>query len=446
MEHEPKLPDAIKSVAQKAGIILNDSSQPFVGSAQFVTAALQTAYANADYKTINTARAQASADMAPIFMGIQKFDTQYFNTMFNDDGTPYQLAISGPPNNPTGYMWIYAPPLTQNNSTTAAVTYDTVVQVGTFSSTGNILGISNSIWSSTVTLLPASLSLVISGMVIKTVRKVLSGDSADDAANAVAGQVLEDAVEEGTIDEAVSEAIVGMIIPCTAGLIVGFIVFVLTMFILKYIDKYFQLQITIYNWDPNNTWTVESDYRDNAVSDVFKKAVLLPRTGQIHMPDGTTREGVNKEVSVAIYNYQNDNKWFEGVGVAMPMSCSDGSSLQLKYVVHFGAVDNQIGLKGDPNQPLEDFYNNSGTWCPDDSTSWKTTVAGSGLPINCGTPALSGANDDMYSFDVHVGLQVLSSVQAPLPGALLAPGTTILLPGGREAKIGTLQKVQKGGK
>ena len=116
-------------------------------------------------------------------------------------------------------------------------------------------------------------------MVIKTVRKVLSGDSADDAANAVAGQVLEDAVEEGTIDEAVSEAIVGMIIPCTAGLIVGFIVFVLTMFILKYIDKYFQLQITIYNWDPNNTWTVESDYRDNAVSDVFKKAVLLPRTG-----------------------------------------------------------------------------------------------------------------------------------------------------------------------
>ena len=29
------------------------------------------------------------------------------------------------------------------------------------------------------------------------------------------------------------------------------------------------------------------------------------------MPDGTTREGVNKEVSVAIYNYQNGQSAFK---------------------------------------------------------------------------------------------------------------------------------------
>ena len=126
------------------------------------------------------------------------------------------------------------------------------------------MGIANSLFTSAYMLIPSTLSMIISGAVVKAIKNAFAGQTTDEAVADAVPDALGDAVADELIDEATSTALAELLVSATLGLFVGVIIFALTAFILNYLVKTFQLQITIYNWDLYNTWTIAiPDVRDN---------------------------------------------------------------------------------------------------------------------------------------------------------------------------------------
>lgn len=155
-----------------------------------------------------------------------------------------------------------------------------------------------------------------------------------------------------------------------------------------------------------------------------------------------------------------------GLGVALRLQTLDGNNgkpplhrvslwltlswtgFQLKYLLSY-FHDNNIGLTDGLGQSLSDYYSDNSSWQPSGTTKYNTTISNINVPISCSTPALSGASDEYYQFDVYIGLKPGSDfgkprpalpprkrLERPEPIGKPKPGTIVHLPNGGKIEVG----------
>lgn len=126
----------------------------------------------------------------------------------------------------------------------------------------------------------------------------------------------------------------------------------------------------------------------------------------------------------------------------------DISALGLKYLCPYTGL-NSIGLTGMSGVgDAEGYYKDPGTWAPGGSQNTTSSLPGYDLGLTCSTSALSGASDQFYQFDVHIGLEPQSNGSAvgqreravslekpPGKAPILKPGDTVRLPNGKTGKV-----------
>lgn len=97
---------------------------------------------------------------------------------------------------------------------------------------------------------------------------------------------------------------------------------------------------------------------------------------------------------------------------------------------------------------LQAFYANPNTWAKAGSYNFQTTISGTNTPIMCTTTDLSGRSDQLYQFDVHIGLKPDDAFKEPKPKqpvkapllkpqvpAPVAPGDKVTMPGGGQVVV-----------
>ncbi|KAJ3917308.1 hypothetical protein F5877DRAFT_80051 [Lentinula edodes] len=377
-------------------------------SSQWLDANTQNAWANNDMSTVENLKIQASQDLLPIYSNIATNGDSAWTEVEGDDGEIYYLSWTT-----NGVIWSYTP--TASNSVnkasgTTTATTDTIASIGSYSTTANFLGISMYTWSNIpTTVVSAVLALGFAFLVRPIIQTGLEIGLAA-AANLLAEGLAAAGLESAAVLVPASVATIGgVVIAGVLGVALALGCIALSSVIFK---QYF-LVINIYNFDTAHQWATVQHYQDNSVvsngswtDQTLAKFVL---SGNKVAPPGfdpvTTLDNV---VTYLNANFQNDSTFLEGLGEAIVLNRDDAAAaLAIKYVVN-RTSDNQIGAEGisgsgatyDPGN-----YYNSGTW--NTSNSCQTT-AGS-LTVNCFTPALGGASNETYTYEVNVGLPPPSS-------------------------------------
>lgn len=259
--------------------VLNVGDAPASGTAGYAPAALQKAYQSGDYNTIQNYTTMAANDLNPIYQNIQnQQDAAFFKMKNESDGTIYSMSISGHPDNPDGYMWVYAyPPNADSGSSGNSVASGSsgtsngpkvtlVAQIGTYSSSGQTLSISNRIWGDTTIEVTGSIiSTIVTSVVFKYLKNFMTSQDSSSAMESAAAAAGDELVEDGIVTAVDWTAMAAGVCSLGMGIVAGAVVFFLFMFITNVIDITFTIAVDIYNWDTNHSYIVNAPYEDNAV-------------------------------------------------------------------------------------------------------------------------------------------------------------------------------------
>ncbi|KAJ4477464.1 hypothetical protein J3R30DRAFT_3703874 [Lentinula aciculospora] len=341
-------------------------------SSQWLDATTQSAWANNDMSTVENLKIKASQDLLPIYTNIANNGDSAWTEVEGDDGEIYYLSWTN-----NGVIWSYTP--TASNSVTkvaatdttkAGTTTNTIISIGSYSTTSNFLGISLFNWSNVpTTVISAGIALGFAYLVrpiIQTGVEMGLAAAADLLAEGLTAAGMESAAvlvpsSVATVGGVVIAGVLGIALP------LGCIALASVIF------KQYFLIINVYNFDTVHQWTTVQHYEDNSV---------------------VSNGGWQTRLSLILLL-----KYILGIVLNRDDAAA---ALAIKYVVHRSS-DNEIGAEGiDRNgttYDLSGYYNNSG-WT--DSTSCQTTAGG--MNVFCYTPALGGASNETYTYEVNLGL------------------------------------------
>jgi len=194
----------------------------------------------------------------------------------------------------------------------------------------------------------------------------------------------------------------GLVISAIIGVALFFALIALASVLFR---KYY-LTVNIYNFDPNHAWTAINYHGDNSEipngswsNETLAK--FAPAGSEVTPPGFSPVTTLNGVVTYVSYAFDNDSTFLQGLGIAVAVSRDDSTvGFALKYVIHRFS-DNKISLSGNIASPntfdLESYYNDG--WASGSSTS----AQAADMTITSSTPALGGASDGAYTFEVSIG-------------------------------------------
>ncbi|KAH8101377.1 hypothetical protein BXZ70DRAFT_1018419 [Cristinia sonorae] len=386
----------------------------------WVPGAIKNAYLAGDYATITAAQKQNDTDLAPILHAIRDYNEDdenatppWIEIVDESTGIPYQIIGSD-----NAWFWVRTLPPSPGESLLAADAPHSdqpTVEIGSYTSNSNFLGISVSIVNNAFISAPVGLvSLLVARSVGTVIKQRLTGvflrnNLVQAIENNVAGGVARQrAMRLGyQIELKLWQRCVRGITTFLSETIIGFIVFWLLEKLIDVIYRYYGLSITIHNWDPIHAWKIVEWYSDQAkVGEGGEwKPYTLPSTGKtFKLPKGfapTTGEVLAKHV---VYSFENTVKVLAGLGVGFKIIADNDSTkgFMFKYVCPRGP-DNKLGIRGfvgDGN--LKDYYDDN-SWADKGTTKLESKIDGLDVPIRISTNALKGEESHVYKVDVHIG-------------------------------------------
>ncbi|KAF4604546.1 hypothetical protein EYR40_003320 [Pleurotus pulmonarius] len=374
--------------------------------------------------SIEQKRAQAQKDLQPIYDNISKNGESAW-TLVEHDSQKYYVSWTA-----SATMWAYVKDQPQDSSKSLAgqdppMTKTSVISVGSYSKTSNLLGISGYIWKNIpITVVASAIALTF----VFFMRGLISDGVAwgiEFAATQLAEAAVAAGVEELAIAIPASVAGAGGLI--IAG-IIGVALFFAVMALASIIFRQYFLTVNIFNFDPSNQWKSLSWYSDNAnISNGEWKAESIPEftpacksalpvysflpeqrnnfvgtASGVSPPGFSPVENFENVVTYLSMAFENDSTFLQGLGIGILMSRDDGTEgLGIKYVIHRFS-DNDIGIQAITSNPsgydLRGYY--KGGWVESHST--QTTLGG--LQITGHTPYRSGAPHQSYEYNVNIGL------------------------------------------
>ncbi|EJD47691.1 hypothetical protein AURDEDRAFT_123282 [Auricularia subglabra TFB-10046 SS5] len=370
-------------------------------SNQWLDAQTQNAWSKNDMPTIEKLRQQAQEDLLPIYANINiKGDDAWVEVESEDKETYYVSYTTN------GVIWAYTQDQPGSEGTTdGAPTKDVIVSIGSYSTTANFLGISLYNWKN----LPTTIISALVGLGFAYLVRPIIQVGVEMGIAAAANLLVEGLAAAGVESAAI---LVPASVASTGGLIIAGILGVALVLgciaLASVIFKQYFLIFNIYNFDTGHQWTTVQHYEDNSVvsNGAWTDQSIAPFVeagGKIAPPGFNPVTTLNNVVTYLNVNFQNDSTVLQGLGEGIVVNRDDAAAgLAVKYIVH-RLSKNQIGAQGidgnGVNFDLGDYYNN-GKWV----TAQNIQTSAGGYTVDCFTPALSGASDDTYTYEVNIGL------------------------------------------
>ncbi|THU80846.1 hypothetical protein K435DRAFT_785283 [Dendrothele bispora CBS 962.96] len=418
-------PTYLRSAAANLSLFANgdtkddEPSEPAV-QGLWVPNKIKEAYFAGDYATINAAQKQNDADLAPILNALRDYKDEDENApspwveiIDESTKTPYQIIGSD-----NAWFWVRTlkSESTESNSneTKAPGSDQPTVEIGSYTSNSNFLGISvqqlnNKFVGAAVGVISFMVARSV-GSVIKNrltgvfIRRNLVNAIERNIANGVARR---QAMKMGyQIELSLWQKCVTGITSFLAETIISFVIFWLLEKLIDVIYRYYAISVTIRNWDSARSWKIVEWYSDQAKvgEEAEWKPYDLPAAGKkFKLPTGfapTTGSSLSKHV---VYNFENTVKVLAGLGVGFKVVAADDSSkgFMFKYLCPRGP-DNTMGLRGNLGDGnLKNFYD--GSWAGKGTMKLTDTVTDLNVPITMTTNALGGEESHVYKVDVQIG-------------------------------------------
>ncbi|CAE6370838.1 unnamed protein product [Rhizoctonia solani] len=392
----------LASLSAKAPAPGSSNSSPTLSafmSQTYLDASTQQSWATNDMATITKKRDQASKDLTPIYDSIHKNGDKAW-THVRDPETKQEYYVA---HTDAGVVWSYAAdkPSTSGSSDIK----NSIISIGSYSKTENMLGVSGYIWNS----IPANVSAAVIGLAFTTMLQPLIVEGIQWGISYAAAQLADFLVVAGAEELA---ALVPASVASSGGLLIAGVIGILVAFgvllLLSVIFKKFWLVLNVYNFDFDYQWSSAKHYDDNAeVSNGEWQDKTIPifklADSTVFPPGFKPQKPMESIVTYLSMTFDNVSTVMQGLGEGVLMNRDDSQAgIALKYVVHY-LSDNGLGIKfidGDTTAfDLEDWYNNS-DWVKSESVQ----VDSGGYIVTGHTPKLSGADNGGYFFDVSIGL------------------------------------------
>ena len=360
-------------------------------SEMITTSSNKRAFIQNNFGEINRIKKTASNEVSKLYKYIidKKFDAW---KCIKSDGKEYYVA-----NNGTAAMWVCLESETQqveNDKTKFIKKY----QIGTYSSAGNILGISSYNFTTFSTVTASILAYII----VHALSILL--------ASAI------DAVAETFLAALVSGAqAVGL--PATfayaAASLTGFIIYALITIIIffgilyawDFINRKYYINVNIYNWDKKETWIIDKCVEDNAVTSSqtkVKDIVLPPASPSTFTPPGFKPLTPLEELCFYVScTWTNDSTFLQGLGMYVRFRKDNEPNTGFMWAFdcpRFG--DNKHGAKNTPSH-LGNYSNNAKF--SDSPLNFQIALTDvKKTRVSFGLDALSGADNNTYNVLINI--------------------------------------------
>ncbi len=346
-------------------------------------------YQNNDFAKIKRLEEKTRNDLKSVYDRIRNEGAGAW-TKVEKDGKEFYMCWSG-----SGCIWSC---VQNTEAKEESGKFTAVVQVGTYSKSSCILGIHDYNLSLTGDVVKTTLSLIIA--------IALSGIVAEGLAFLVsefAALVCQAAASLGM--EAFSCTIAATAVTNVAIALVAVIAFIGLSYLWEWLNRRYTICLRIYNWDKENDWSTVSCYLDNAqIAGTEKKSELfsIPRMtdpGSLVYPPGFKPvETLDAVCSYGIIIWENKQTFMQGCSMSMGLKSSDGNGFMWGFDCP-RLADNRhkaAPMLCDPKTFLEKYaWNGSplrfGITCADN------------VPVSFGLNALSGAKDNLYDINIHIG-------------------------------------------
>lgn len=238
---------------------------------------------NGNYSALVDARNANISDLQPNITTMRNAERSEdaFVTVANSDGQKYKICASD-----SGWIWSYT---TQIQHTDNGTKTQCVVQTGTYSKNGKILGISYQTLSNIPTDLTAiATAMIMSSITFNFVKQYIMEGIFELALNRALSAAAADAVAGGFMISEAAASIVAFVGAGLAAGVIGAVIAIIVFFVADVLHRSYGLIISVYNWDVQSAWKVTSWYGDNAVvsqetkaDGPWRQANLLPVQSKI---------------------------------------------------------------------------------------------------------------------------------------------------------------------
>jgi len=252
-------------------------------SQSYITKDLKAQILAGNYQALTDARNAAQNDLQANITTINDAtdgNAGFVTVVNSSNGQEYKICASN-----AGWIWSYTTSISVR-ATDASGPPQTqcVVQTGTYSANGKILGLSYQTLTNVPTAITAlAASVVVSLVVGNFIKNLILGAIYQAALDAAVAAASAEAVAGGFMVSEAAATIGATIVASLGAGVVGIIVAIAIYYLSDFLHRSYGLTISIYNWDANNAWDISNWYADNAVvsqnnagSGPWKAVNLLP--------------------------------------------------------------------------------------------------------------------------------------------------------------------------
>lgn len=391
--------DFLKYQLDNQSTVLKDTKDEIVLGVQntprLVTSdRVKSLYVNNDFKAIQNLQKEAQKDIGPIHENIKLHKEKAWTRVRGKDGKEFYLSYSK-----KGSMWVFPEEMRTMTDAEGNVTYQCVMQIGSYTATGNIVGIHSYNFSYKSILPIMAIALIVAVALAAILFQALAfAVTALSLVLATAASALGFASFSFTIGP------VGLFV--LAATVIFIIVFIGLMALWNFINRKYTIRLQVYNWDKNYDWKIVDDFKSNSITPSTKDPILIdiPKFDPevIYPPGFDPVEPIDQICHYAVIIWENDNTFLEGCSMALRFKRGDNPDYGFMWAFSCPRFKDNQQAATNQLTTAKNYREKEVKWNKDPLGF--TIYAGDDQKSNIkfGLSALSGADDDLYTININI--------------------------------------------
>ncbi|MBJ9721072.1 hypothetical protein I5515_04590 [Acinetobacter calcoaceticus] len=355
---------------------------------------VKSLYVNNDFKAIQNLQKEAQKDIDPIHENIKLHKEKAWTRVRGKDGKEFYLSYSK-----KGSMWVFPEEMHRLTDADGNVTYQCVMQIGSYTATGNIVGIHSYNFSYKSILPIMAIALIVAVALAAILFQGLAfAITALSLVLATAASALGFASFSFTIGP------VGLFV--LAATVIFIIVFIGLMALWNFINRKYTIRLQVYNWDKNYDWKIVDDFKSNSVTPSTKDPILIdiPKFDPdvIYPPGFEPIEPIDQICHYAVIIWENDNTFLEGCSMALRFKRGDNPNYGFMWAFSCPRFKDNQQAATNQLTTAKNYREKEVKWNKDPLGFKIYAGNDQSSNIKFGLSALSGADDNLYTININI--------------------------------------------
>ena len=269
------------------------------------------------------------------------------------EGKEFYLCTYG-----TASMWIYPEKHIQVSEEGREI-YETIMQIGTYSSLSNVLGLSYLTFSSVGKDIAA---LTLAALLTRAIN-VIFFEQRIKIVIALTNEIMRRALDSGIrINLQAAYSMVGRTLMCLTSALTCIVIAYGLIAIYDFLNKNYCVFLYIQNWNSNHNWEVSDVYLDNVIIENEEKIIgsAYPKAISTYTPPPgfSPAQPMTEVANYRSFILMNHHTFLNGLGVALKLQPENSKTLGFNWFFDCPAISKS--KQGLLNRPMDvnEFYKN----------------------------------------------------------------------------------------